>query len=199
MPRIHALSIALCVLVVNLCGVTADKPTKPKLMVAPDGFPYGHDTPEGAACDLARAFINRDVALFRGTCIRLYAGGDGPPDYAKFLKATSETMKREAGKMSPSLDAPKAIGKVFASRHLSKGGPASYGYASFGFRDIVFVDVGVYLHNGQRALNRTLVIQDKDGKWYVHPAPPVSPLLSDGLNNEGPSQQDFSESYEVQR
>jgi hypothetical protein len=45
--------------------------------------------------------------------------------------------------------------------------PACYGYASFDFRDIMFVDVGVLLQNGQRSLNRTMVIKDKNGKWYA--------------------------------
>ena len=61
----------------------------------------------------------------------------------------------------------------------------------------MFVDLGVYLQNGQRALNRTFVIQDKDGKWYVFPTPNVSPLLSFGLHEEKPSTQDFSEVYDL--
>jgi hypothetical protein len=44
-----------------------------------------------------------------------------------------------------------------------------------------------------------MVIKDKDGKWYVHPMPGVSPLLSTGLNDESASKQDFSETYEVQK
>jgi len=50
----------------------------------------------------------------------------------------------------------------------------------------MFADIGVCLHNGERAMNRTLVMKDKDGRWYVHPAPDVSPLLSEGLNEEKP-------------
>jgi hypothetical protein len=46
---------------------------------------------------------------------------------------------------------------VFAARHLSKNGPASYGYAGFGFQDIMFVDVGVFLYSGERSMMRTLV------------------------------------------
>jgi len=63
---------------------------------------------------------------------------------------------------------------------LTKPGPVSYGYPSFGFEDIMFVDVGVYLNNGGRSMNRTLVIKDRDGKWYVHPDPFASPLLERG-------------------
>jgi hypothetical protein len=37
---------------------------------ATDGLPTGHDTPEGAACDLARSFINRDERLFSSASMR---------------------------------------------------------------------------------------------------------------------------------
>ena len=43
------------------------------------------------------------------------------------------------------------------------------------------------------------IIMDKDGKWYVHPAPDVSPLLSAGLNDEDASERDFSDAYEIQK
>ena len=88
---------------------------------------------------------------------------------------------------------------MFAARHLSKNGPASYGYSAFGFQDIMFVDVGVFLYNGERSLMRTLVIKDRDGKWYVHPDPSASPLLSDGLNEEKASVLDFTDAYELER
>jgi hypothetical protein len=142
-------------------GTTTVPITKPKLKVAADGLPSGHDTPEGAACDLARAFINRDAALFSNTCVRLYGGDKGPEDYAAFLKSTVEGFKQEAARKDPSPSGPKSIGKVFAARHLTRNGPASYGYAAFKFQDIMFVDVGCLLHNGERCLNRTMVIKDE--------------------------------------
>lgn len=172
--------------------------TRTTIQIGADGFPVGHDSPEGAASDLARAFIKCDGRLFDKTCVRLYAnGGTGPAAYAKFLRDTAEAMK--VAKTSAHPGGPKAIGKVFAARHLSHDGPASYGYAAFGFQDIMFVDVGVFLRDGGHALNRTMVIKDKDGLWYVHPMPDASPLLSDGLNDEGPSTQDFSEAYIVHK
>jgi hypothetical protein len=190
--------IALTCVVLTTCYAFATDNAKPKIKVAADGFPAGHDTPEGVACDLARAFIKRDTSLFINKCIKLYAEGKGPGDYAKFLQSTVDSMKEEAAKKEPSPGGPKSIGKVFAARHLSKNGPASYGYAAFGFQDIMFVDVGAFLYNGERSLNRTLVIKDRDGKWYAHPLPTAgSGLLAVGLNDEGPSEKDFTEVYEV--
>ena len=181
------------------CCVAEEKPALPELKVAADGFPGGHETPEGAACDLARAFINRDETLFQKICLRPYATDKGPPEYAEFLKSTAEGIKAEAGRKEEPARGPKAIGKVFAARHLTKKGPASYGHSAFDFKDVMFVDVGVMLHGDKRALNRTLVVKDSDGKWYVHPLPAVSPLLSDGLNDEEASKQDFSQVYRVQK
>ena len=201
-PKTHAwqslIALLVCLFPILLCSATRRQTTKPKLRVVTDGFPSGHETPEGVACDLARSFINRDEKLFSATSIRLYAGGDGPAAYAKFLQETAESIKAEAAKKEPSPQGPKSIGKVFAARHLSMSGPASYGYALFGFQDIMFVDVGVYLHNGERAMNRTLVIKDRDGKWYVHPDPSASPLLSEGLNEEKASVLDITDVYELE-
>ena len=192
------IALVICISPLLLCGAAGRQTTKPKLKVAADGLPSGHDTPEGAACDLARSFINRDEKLFSTTSIRLYAGGNGPEAYAKSLQETVQRIKAEAAKKEPSPEGPKSIGKVFAARHLSNSGPVSYGNAAFGFEDIMFVDIGLYLHNGERAMNRTLVIKDRDGKWYVHPAPSASPLLSEGLNEEKASVLDLTDVYELE-
>jgi hypothetical protein len=201
-PQSHAcpslMALFVCLFPVLLCGAVGSQTTKPKLKVAADGLPSGHDTPEGAACDLARSFINRDEKLFSTTAIRLYGGGKGREAYAKFLQETIQSIKAESVKKEPTPQGPRTIGKVFAARHLSKSGPVSFGYVAFGFEDIMFVDIGVYLHSGERAMNRTLVIKDRDGKWYVHPDPSASPLLSDGLNEEKASVLDLTDVYELE-
>lgn len=164
-----------------------------KIEVATDGFPVGQDTPEGAAAGLARAFIDKDPDAFKHVAIRIYSQGNSGTEYGEFLSGTVAHMAAEKSRPTPSPSGPKAIEKVFMARQLRSRGPASYGHASFGFQDVVFVDVVVLLHNGQRALNRTLVIKDGDGRWYAHPAPHVSPLLSQGLTAESQSKVDFAE------
>jgi hypothetical protein len=184
-----------CFLIMACCVMAEDAP-KPKIKVAKDGFPTGQETPEGVACDLARAFIDHDPTLFTNICLPAY----GPKDYDQFLQKTVESIKAEAAKKEPSPEGPKSLGKVFAARHLSRNGPASYGYASFGFADVMFVDVGVFNHNGGHKLIRTLVIKRENGKWYADPLPTAgSGLLGDGLNEESNSQKDFSEAYEIQK
>jgi hypothetical protein len=176
----------------------ADTP-KPRIKVSADGFPAGHDTPEGAACDLARAFIKRDVKLFRETCVRPSDERNSRDEYSAFLKDTAAEIEKEAARKEPSPDGPRTIAKVLAARSLSRGGPASFGWAAFGYQDVKFVDVGAILHNGQRCLNRTLVIKDKAGRWYVHPLPGSVPLLSTGLNEETDSEKEFTDVYQVEK
>ncbi|MCL2646247.1 MAG: hypothetical protein FWD61_04470 [Phycisphaerales bacterium] len=187
----------------SVASVPASRPTtaasRPALKVEKDGFPSGHDTPEGVACDLARAFINRDVKLFRDTCIPPFGGGESRKDYEAFLKERESDITAETAKAQPSPGGPKSLAKCFAARHLSKDGPASAGYALFEFNDIMFVDVRVLMHNGKHVLVRTMVICTKDNKWYAHPAPDTAQLLSMGLNDESPSKIDFTEVYDVKK
>jgi hypothetical protein len=157
-----------------------------------DGFPGGHDSPEGAACDLARAFIGRNVDLFRLACLSPFGGGESRRDYEGFLERTEADIRAEAADATPSPAGPKILAKLFAARHLSLDGPASYGYAAFGFRDVMFVDVGVISGDEKPTLCRTLVIQNADGKWFVDPDPQAHPLLCAGLDDESRSTQDFS-------
>jgi hypothetical protein len=183
----------LCIWSVAVCSIAADKAAKPKLGVAADGFPSGHDLPEG----VARAFIKRDVSLFTNVCLRPFEGGEARTNYQEFLEGTIHDMKQEATQKEASPGGPKAISKVFAARHLSRNGPASFDYAMFNFHDVMFVDVEALLHNGKRALNRTLVVKKSDDRWFVHPAPNIHPLLSAGLNEESDSTQEFSDAHEI--
>lgn len=167
--------------------------------LAKDGFPTGQDTPEGVACDLARAFIDADVSLWQKITIRKYMGGENAKKYADFLESVEKQMAAESKKKPEERAGPRKIEKCFESRHLSKDGPASYGYASFDFQDVMFVDIDTSLPDGKMYSNRTLVIKDKDGKWFVHPMPLVSPLLCAGLNEESDSKKEFGDKKPVKQ
>ncbi len=188
----------VCVALTACCALAAD--AKPKIKVAADGYPSGHDTPEGVACDLARAFIKHDAALFTNACIRPFGASETfGTNYQTFLKSVIQSMKEEAAKKEPSPGAPKAITKVFAARHLSTRGPDSLAYAVFDFRGVMFVDLKTIRVNGDHAPYRLFVIKKNDDKWYVYPTPKSDSLLSAGLNSETESTEDFSEAYEVQK
>lgn len=186
-----ALLFAIALYIPSIASATP--PTS--IEVATDGFPQGQGTPEGVASDFARAFIGSDAVGFRRLCIRVYSKGESRAQYKAFLSEVVAGIEEEGRRATPSTGGPAAIGKVFAARRLTSNGPASYGYAAFGFQDVAFVDVGVVLRSGEAALNRTFVVKDRDGKWYVHPAPHLSPLLSDGLNSESSPTKDFSDAY----
>jgi len=130
------------------------------IKVLADGFPAGHDTPEAAACDLARAFIKRDATLFEATCIKPFSQGKSRQESAAFLKETAASIKQEAARKEPSPGGPRAIAKVFAARSFSRDGPASYGRTAFGFQDVKFVDVG---HEDDAGRNRS--------QWHDGDAP----------------------------
>jgi hypothetical protein len=187
--------LALALTSLSLCASSAKKPVR---TVAADGLPEGRSTPEGAACDLARAFMQHDSALFRRIVIPPHGGKSGT-EYAAFLDSVEASMRDEAARNEPSPGRPRRIVRLFAARHLSRDGPASYGYAAFGYKDVMFVDVIVLLQDWSALQNRTLVIQDRDGKWWVHPLPSIQPLLSAGLNEESPSTLEFTEAYRIER
>src|SRR5256885_14241726 len=103
-----------CAILTAFPGFSAD--AKPRIKDAADGFPAGHDTPEGVACDLARAFIKHDIVLFTSTCIQPFGASETfGTNYQTFLKGGIQRMKEEAAKKDPSPGAPKAITKVFAA------------------------------------------------------------------------------------
>jgi hypothetical protein len=157
---------------------------------ATDRFPSGAETPEGAGCDLVRAFRRSDVDLLKTTCIKRY-----PPAQEKFdqflamiIRGTEDDKKRSV----PHPKNPAKIVKVFAARHLSKNGPASYGYSVLSLQDVMFVDVLARLQDGSSFVNRTLVVKTQKGLWRVHPCPTVDSLLSAGLNDEPASTVEFT-------
>lgn len=147
-------------------------------------FPSGQDSPEGVACDMARAFVNADKELWlRINNPTLTRPNTEANDFVENISKQMEEMATIDIKDRPG---PKEILRVYKARHLSMNGPASYGYAFFNFEDVMFVDVVVLNDDGTEYLNRTLVVKD-ESKWYVVPRPDLVSLLSWGLNSESES------------
>jgi hypothetical protein len=143
--------------------------------------------------------IHKDEKLFRDACIHPFGGAANVQTYVKFLDETGAQIRAEASRREPSPNGPKSIAQVFAARHLSTDGPASYGYATWGFQDVMFVDVDIVLQAGGKSAIRNLVIMDRDGRWYVDPRPDLSPLLSTGFDRETESTLALAEAYDLRR
>ena len=147
-------------------------------------LPSGQTSPEGVACDMARAFVNADKELW----LRINNPTLTRPNTEAndFVENISKQMEEMATIDTKDRLGPKGILRVYKARHLSMNGPASYGYAVYNFEDVMFVDVVALNFDGSEFLNRTLVVKDKS-KWYVAPRPDLFDLLSVGLNSESKS------------
>src|SRR5688572_22397106 len=109
------MALSICCLWLAQFATAAVGAPHPRARAPEDKFPAGSATPEGAACDLARAFITADAARFRAVVIRSY----GPPAYVAFIDRVVNEIQKEAAAPAPSPEGPRAISKVFAARHLS--------------------------------------------------------------------------------
>lgn len=147
--------------------------------VEPD-YPTSGTTPEGAACDLARAFIKPDAELFRSACLSLPHN----EEYTAFITEMANQIDAMSDQPLQQSAGPKAITKLYQARPLSLSGPASYGYAILNLHDVQFVDVEAELWDGSPHINRTLVVKLPSGQWRAMPRPDLVPLLSAGLNTE---------------
>jgi hypothetical protein len=150
-------------------------------------FPSGQSSAEGVACDLARSFAARDADAFEKISFKPKPTSESSRDYLEIIETISKAIRSDRVAGIQRDDAPESIEKCFKARGFSRSGPASYGYAAFGLKEVMFVDIVVRLRNGQSSIVRTLVVQKPDGKWYVIPTPDAFPLLSSGLSAEEPS------------
>lgn len=169
-------------------AVPAPVPAAP----AAAAIPSGQTTPEGVACDLARSFVTSDSKLLRASCFVITPGTPERDAYNNYLDQT--VMLMDVGNAVPSdnRDWPGAITRVYRARNLSSAGPAAFGLDQLGLTAVRFVDLRVTLRAGTAALRRTLVVQDEGSKlWFAVPHPEHFPKLSEGLNEEAESTEEW--------
>jgi hypothetical protein len=142
---------------------------------------------EQAAIAFVEGLIAKDGVKVRSACLKQ----NGNERYSDAFSDFVVKVESAASESSPQPGAPKSIKNVFAARQLSSSGPASYGYAAFDFRNVVFVDVVILRNDGKEQVYRILVVKDAKSAWFVHPLPEISPLLSSGLWDESPSVIEF--------
>jgi len=156
----------------------------PTIALASDGFPTGRTTPEGAACDFARTFINVDADALLALAVPPLGNGESTAEYRAFLDEIAAQTREQQARDPADRNAPKRITECFAARPLSRSGPASVAYAVFDFYDLLFVDVVIEECSGHLFTCRTLTLMNKDDVWSVLPAPEYYPMLAMGLNEE---------------
>jgi hypothetical protein len=179
---------------VFLAILSSSGPVAASIRLADDGFPCGNETPEGAACDFARAFIHHDPVPFLAISLKPYGDPSVRHAYGEYLQSVISQMKEEANRTDPSALGPQSIAACFAARHPTEAEPVVYAQTVLGFEDVMFVDVKVNLQNGESQICRTLAIKQKN-RWNVHPRPDLSPRLMTGINKETPSSENFADAY----
>lgn len=134
-----------------------------------DGFPTGNETPEGAATDLMRAFINRDAELFhqRRWVISCEGYNDPANAYTNFLAHMPKPITTKANKNVSASSDSQRIGKVYAARVSSKfSGQNLESSKLLGVMGHeAFVDVVTIGENETHYLSRISVSQNADRKW----------------------------------
>ncbi|WP_345322174.1 hypothetical protein [Novipirellula rosea] len=143
--------------------------------VGKNGFPTGNSTPEGAATDLVRAFIDRDFDRFNAARTKNSCEGRNDPHnyYAAFLQHT--TLIGDTGQTAQpdSLNEPDRISRVYKARYLPHDelelDIRTHWIAIYGRSDRSLVDVAVSNEAGDEFLHRTIVYKaTTNGKWYAH-------------------------------
>lgn len=141
-------------------------PPVPAIATPAPQLPSGNSTPEGAAVDLARAFIQSDAATFRALCWN--AGGKPPQHYQRFIESVARDIE-DAKKLGRQVGgASFSISKVFKARDCRlKDSAFLECCTAFGVLDVRLVDIETPLW-GRACRIRTLVVrQQSDQRWYV--------------------------------
>jgi len=196
-PEANARPNESAISTVNLDSTDSQKQSvdKPTIFVHKDGFPTGNETPEGAASDLMRAFINRDAELFhqRRWVVSCEGYNDPRDAYNYFLAHTPALLTPETSEEGSASPDSQRIGIVYAARASTKfsteNAALSKMFDNMGHE--AFVDVVTIGESGTRYLNRVSVSQRTDKKWYA--------AFASVHDHETESSTEFSENYTLRK
>jgi len=139
--------------------------------IAADGYPTGPQTPEGAACDLTRAFINNHVELFRAVTAGVLGEGKSAECARNFMDIAETDVN---------LRFIDRIIEVYEAEEPSEPSAIEQA-AAYGFADIKHVAVVFRRTNGLENIQQTMVLLTPEGEWKVMPAWKCYPELAAGL------------------
>ncbi|MEO1129201.1 MAG: hypothetical protein AAFX05_05755 [Planctomycetota bacterium] len=143
--------------------------------LAEDGYPTGRSTPEGAAADLTRAFVENDFEQFLAVAVEPFGEGESLQCYQTYYEGMEPRVK------VPFVD---RIVEMYESRPLRNPVAQPLAETLLGATDIRFCDVVFARLTGAEMLQRTLVVQMPDGEWRAIIKPDCFPDLFEGLFDE---------------
>ena len=138
-------------------------------------FPFGQNSPEGAACDYMRAFIKDDHRLFHERRIKVGCEGWADPGIAyqhfRAFEPLQDDSANHHGRRSN--QRPMRIEKVFSARKLGLVGTDRISLMlNYGALESRFVEIITSANDGTRFLSRIQVMQS--GDWSQGSQDPIA-------------------------
>jgi hypothetical protein len=128
-------------------------------------------TPEGAAEELFRAYIELDAERFRRACARPFGDPRTRAQYKRFIEGAAAEIRKAAGGGLPPQGAPVDLITVHPAEDLPSTFRTAAAYDHMSQRSAVLVEVDAYLAGRGVETSRVIVLRDSAGQWGAAPRP----------------------------
>jgi hypothetical protein len=129
------------------------------------------NTPEDAAAELFRAYINLDPQRFQRAVARPFGDSRTRAHYERFVDAAAEELRRARATGFPPEGAPVDLLEVRPARDLPSTFRSPAAYDQMANRTARLVEVEAYLAGRGIQTSRVLVLKDSAGRWGAAPRP----------------------------
>ncbi len=129
------------------------------------------NTPEAAAAELVRAYINLDPQRFQRAVARPFGDSRTRDHYKRFVAGAAEELRRARQSGFPPDGAPVELLEVRPARDLPSTYRSPAAYDQMANRTAVLVEVEAYLAGRGVQTSRVLVLKDSAGRWGAAPRP----------------------------
>ena len=148
-------------------------------------IPTSHESPEGIAVDLVRAYVLRDFDAFNDARTKSFCEGRTDPVnfYVMFRNYTTLFKDGEPFREVSALSSPGRIVRVHSALPLTTAKQREIASEfAHGWPEPTLVDVIIEDRQGNEFLHRTIVVKSKnDGLWYARPQLSAHEYLSERL------------------
>ncbi|MEP3479182.1 MAG: hypothetical protein ABJZ55_08050 [Fuerstiella sp.] len=136
-------------------------------------IPTSHESPEGIAVDLVRAYVLRDFDAFNEARTKSFCEGRTDPVnyYVMFRNSTTLFKGVEPFRETSALSSHGRVVRVYSAQPLTTPKQREVASAfSQGWHKPTLVDVVIEDSRGNEFLHRTIVVKSKrDDLWYARP------------------------------